>query len=176
MADEHLALVLPSRDLHSAFLSLLGEDPRAAGASRYEQARGDFPTFLQALRDEAAGIRLAPGLVPQHTYWLMREDGVIVGVSRLRTLLTPALEDVGGHIGYDIRPSERRKGYGTLLLALTLRKARMLGLPRVLLTCNTDNIASARIIEKNGGILASQSVSPLLGVLVSRYWITVANL
>jgi predicted acetyltransferase len=94
-----------------------------------------------------------------------------VGASRLRHALTPALEDIGGHIGYDIRPTERRKGYGTRLLALMLHKAKALGLARVFLTCDTENVASAKIIEKNGGVLASQSVSPRAGVLVSRYWI-----
>ncbi len=81
------------------------------------------------------------------------------------------MEDVGGHIGYRIRPSERRKGYGTLILALTLAEARKLGLPRVLLTCDQDNIASARVIQANGGALASEGYSPQTQTLVSRYWI-----
>jgi predicted acetyltransferase len=160
-------------ELELAYLSLLVEDPHAAGGSRFERLGRDYAAFLRALDDEARGVNLLPGLVPQSVYWLVRRDPtglVIVGASRLRHRLNAALEDVGGHIGYDVRATERRKGYGTLLLARTLERARELGLPRVLLTCDSDNIASARIIEKNGGVLASQSDSPATGTLVSRYW------
>ena len=70
-----------------------------------------------------------------------------------------------------MRPSERRKGYGTLILELTLEKAKDLGLDKVLLTCDTDNVASAKIIEKNGGKLAGQAISNKNGKQISRYWI-----
>ena len=70
-----------------------------------------------------------------------------------------------------IRPSQRRRGYGTRILALTLDKARLLGLERVLVTCDDDNLGSARIIEKNGGLLASKGLSTSSGVLIRRYWI-----
>ena len=72
---------------------------------------------------------------------------LLIGVSSLRHHLTHALEHHGGHIGYAIRPSERRKGYGTRLLAMTLDQHAM-GFRRVLVTCDTDHIASARVIEK----------------------------
>jgi len=96
---------------------------------------------------------------------------MILGESRLRHSLTPALEHHGGHIGYVIRPSQRRKGYGTLILALTLEKARALGIQRVRITCDTDNTGSVRIIEKNGGILSAQVISERSGKLISQYWI-----
>jgi predicted acetyltransferase len=83
----------------------------------------------------------------------------------------PALEHHGGHVGYAIRPSERLKGYGTRLLALTLDKAREMGLGRVLVTCDTDNFASVRVIEKNGGVLENQVISNRSGKMISRYWI-----
>lgn len=180
---EGVALVDPAPDLEGAFFSLLAEDPKAAGASRFEQVGRDYAAFVRALDEEARGVGLRPGLVPQSVFWLVREDAdtsdaggkVIVGVSRLRYALTPSLEDVGGHIGYDVRQSERRKGYGTRLLSLTLERARAAGLRRVLLTCDTENVASARIIERNGGALASRSVSPVTGVMVSRYWIELSE-
>ena len=81
----------------------------------------------------------------------------------------PHLEKEGGHIGYDIRPSERRKGYGTVLLALTLKKAQELGLHEVLVTCDSDNVDSVRIIEKNGGELIGRAVSEHTGKEVNRY-------
>lgn len=187
MSGERLELLAPALELEDAYLSLLAEDPDAAGAGWFEQVGRDYAVLVRALDEEAHGVNLRPERVPQSVFWLVRmgagdesggdgkgiagEKKVIVGVSRLRHVLNAKLEDVGGHIGYDVRPSERRKGYGARLLALTLERARSLGLPRVLLTCDTDNVASARIIEKNGGVLASQSVSPATGVMVSRYWI-----
>ncbi len=175
---ERISLISPVLGLENAYLSLLAEDPYAAGASRFEQVGRDYAAFVRALEEEALGRGLRPGLVQQSVFWLVREGErndargpVIVGASRLRHTLNAALEDVGGHIGYDVRPSERRKGYGTRLLALTLERARAAGLARVLLTCNSANVASARIIEKNGGVLASQSMSPATGVMTSRYWI-----
>jgi len=97
----------------------------------------------------------------------------VLGTMALRHYLTPLLEDVGGHIGYAIRPSERRKGYGTRILALTLERARAMGLGRVLVTCDTDNLGSARVIQRNGGALASEGHSVRTGTRVSRYWIDI---
>jgi predicted acetyltransferase len=96
-------------------------------------------------------------------------DGKLVGRSDLRHRLNPALEIIGGHIGYDVRPSERRKGFGTLILKLIMEKARKIGLSEVLVTCDTDNIASAKIIEKNGGKLEKQIIYEKTGKLVSHY-------
>jgi predicted acetyltransferase len=118
-----------------------------------------------------AAAQASEGKVPQTDFFLVRNQTTIIGRSALRHWLTPALENVGGHIGYRIRPTERRKGYGTLLLALTLVEARKLGLERVLLTCDSDNIGSRKVIEHNGGKLASESPASPDGILVARYWI-----
>jgi len=132
-----------------------------------------FPAFLRRMQNNEAGIDLLPGIVPQRIFWLVRDGREIVGQSAIRPELTPILEIEGGHIGYAIRPTERRKGYGTRILALTLEPARALGLRRVLLTCNTENVASARIIQKNGGAFDGESPSPYTGKPVSRYWIEI---
>ena len=81
----------------------------------------------------------------------------------------PHPEKEAGHIGYDIRPSERRKGYGTAILSLTLAKARELGLREVIVTCDSDNVGSLRIIKKNGGRHISTAVSDHTGKQVNRY-------
>ena len=101
----------------------------------------------------------------------MREDGRIIGTSRLRHWLVPHLEREGGHIGYDVCPSERRKDYGTRLLALTLEKAWGMALRQVLITCDEDNVASRKVIEANGDELASRGVSERTGKPILRYWI-----
>jgi predicted acetyltransferase len=83
----------------------------------------------------------------------------------------PALEKKGGHIGYYIRPSQRGKGYGNLILHLSLEKARELGLKRVLVTCDDNNDASLKTIENNGGKLVDKIKGEGSVVLTRRYWI-----
>lgn len=180
MDGERLELAAPATRWETAYLAFI-DDFAAAGELRIpagggvELARSDFAAFVQRLQDDERGVNLKPGIVPSSAYWLLRHDGddvTILGVSALRHALTPALEDVGGHIGYSIRPSDRRRGYGTHILALTLQYARALGLDRVLVTCDTDNTGSARVIENNGGVLASEGYSELTKTRISRYWIT----
>ena len=95
----------------------------------------------------------------------------IVGQSSVRHKLTPALEQRGGNIGYYVKPSERRNGYGAHLLKLTLEKACALGLMRVLITCDADNVASAKIILRNGGKLKDELNREDSQTPTSRYWI-----
>jgi predicted acetyltransferase len=111
-------------------------------------------------------------MVPSTLYWLQR-DGRILGQASLRPRLNENLRLEGGNIGYNIRPTERQKGYGTLILKLMLDEARQLRLEKVLITCDADNLGSARIIEKNGGVLEGQGISKISGKLVNRYWIEI---
>jgi predicted acetyltransferase len=92
------------------------------------------------------------------------------GCFRLRHTLNALFEELGGHIGYDVRPSERQRGYGTQILRLTLDKAREIGLRRVLITADIANVASWRVIEKNGGVLQSEKLSRHTGELLRKYW------
>ena len=171
---DEITLMKPSIAFESEFL-LTTEEFQAAGYERsqrdFDLIRNNFPTYIRRLNEANQSIGLKPGYVPTTTFWLVVNGTQIIGESRLRHWLTTALEYEGGHIGYAIRPSERRKGYGTCILALTLEKAGDLGLNRVLLTCDTDNIGSARIIERNGGQLASRGISNSSGKPISRYWI-----
>jgi predicted acetyltransferase len=169
---ENLTLVEPRDDLKTAFQEMALEY-RAAGEyyAHHVTAMNDFTGFMAGIRNLRKGVNLLPNLVPMTTYWLLKDDQFILGESRLRHRLTPALQNEGGHIGYAIRPGQRRKGYGTCVLDLTLEKARDMGLSRVLVTCDTDNLPSARIIEKNGGALSGYGISPSSGAQVSQYWI-----
>ena len=99
-------------------------------------------------------------------------DGQIVGTIAVRHTLNDQLLKSGGHIGYGIRPSERRRGYGTKMLALALEKCREFGIEKALVTCDKDNIASAKIAMKNGGVLENEFVNDE-GVIEQRYWIRV---
>jgi predicted acetyltransferase len=119
----------------------------------------------------AAGRNLPDGWVPMTTFWLVDESGAVVGVSRVRHSLTPFLRKHGGHIGYYIARERRGKGYGTQILTLTLAEARRLGLDRVLLTVNSDNERSIRVIERNGGVMEDEGIDETTGKLHRRYWI-----
>ena len=165
-----VTLVEPTLDLAFEFLTMAYEFQRA-GDSRFVTATDNFAAYMQRLQNYADGVDLAPGHVPSPTFWLLGPDGALLGTARLRHRLTPDLEFSGGHIGYDIRPSQRRKGYGTLILKLMLDQARLVGLDRALITCHPDNIASARVIQKNGGIFQDEVVSSNTGEPLARYWI-----
>jgi predicted acetyltransferase len=170
MQNETPTLIEPTLILRDDFYAL-AEEFLAEGDQRYGEAIADFEGFVQLCSDEAVGSNLAPGRVPQSTFWLVHDGQRILGCSRLRHTLNAFLEEEGGHIGYDVRPSERRRGYGTLLLRLTLDKARELGLKRVLVTADSPNIPSWRIIEKNGGVLQSEALSQHTDNLLRKYWI-----
>ncbi|ULL15022.1 GNAT family acetyltransferase [Paenibacillus sp. H1-7] len=130
----------------------------------------DFAAMVQNLLDSERGERLPEGRVPDSTYWLVDEDRTVIGVVNIRHKLTEKLLQSGGHIGYGIRPSERRKGYATELLALALDQLRRFGVAKALVVCDEDNISSARTILRNGGIPDTDFVEED-GNVVKRFWI-----
>lgn len=110
--------------------------------------------------------------VPDSTYFCLdTERDIFVGAVNIRHYLNDKLLFSGGHIGDGIRPSERGKGLGTKMIALALDECRKLGIHDVLMCCDKGNIASARTIEKNGGVLENEVSED--GVPVLRYWIKV---
>lgn len=110
------------------------------------------------------------GLVPDSTFFCLDvERNIFVGAINIRHYLNDALMLNGGHIGDGIRPSERRKGYATAMIDLALEECRRLGIDKVLMVCDKDNIGSAKSIVKNGGILENEIVVD--GVVEQRYWI-----
>ncbi len=106
-----------------------------------ELARQDFAAFVQELEDEAAGIVLPPGIPPQQTYFSVKDGTTVVGKVRFRPRLEPPFERYNGHIGYTIRPSQRRKGYATRQLALVLHEARKAGLDGVMIPIEGEIVA-----------------------------------
>lgn len=125
----------------------------------------DFPAYLKRQVDMAKGIGIDLNIyVPQTTYWLY-VDNRPVGNGRLRHYLNDNLRKLGGHIGYCIRPSERGKGYGNLILKELLAKAWEKGIKEALVTCKESNTRSRKIIEHNGGKLEDITNGEC------RYWI-----
>lgn len=100
---------------------------------------------------------------------IREEDNKLVGMINIRHTLNEYLYNYGGHIGYSVRKVERRKGYATEMLKIALEKCMKLKMKKVLLTCDANNVASARTIKVCGGILENEV--PNDGELVQRYWI-----
>jgi predicted acetyltransferase len=135
-----------------------------------EQLGAKFEELIATLAAAKDPANAPPGELPYEDFWLMEGDEWI-GKLTLRTTINAKLLHAGGHMGYEIRPSKRRFGYGTALLGMGLAKARERGLRRVLLTCDETNIGSRKIIEANGGQL--ENAVEVEGQIVRklRYWI-----
>lgn len=125
-----------------------------------------FAAFVESIRAERLEDTPRPAWrVPAtELWWVENED--FLGRVGIRHRLTPALLEVGGHIGYDVRPSARRRGHATEMLRQALGIAEDLGIERVLVTCDVDNVGSRTVIERNGGALEDERVGKL------RFWIS----
>ena len=126
----------------------------------------DFENYLSSLEvtDESSG------LVPDSTFFCLDIDrDIMVGAVNIRHYLNEGLLLNGGHIGDGVRPSERRKGIATQMIRLALEECKKLGIDRVLMVCDKDNIGSAKSIINNGGVMENEIT--VEGILEQRYWI-----
>jgi predicted acetyltransferase len=172
-------LVLPTVDHATSYVEALREGfvrgtiPRTPPA-RIAQIAADFTGFVQALVDQGGSLVMPDGevvpKVPFTIFWLVDPSGFI-GELSLRHHLDAYLLQSGGHIGYGVRPSRQRQGHGTRMLQLALAEARTRGIGRLLLTAHVPNVASRRIIERNGGILENIVDDLFGGGPLCRYWI-----
>ncbi len=174
-----MELVLPTTTYKDSYIEAVREFQadktyplmeRSYHETRIAELDADFENYVEKERSKARGENLPDGWVPATTYWLV-DKGEYIGKVNIRHRLTENLEKIGGHIGYDIRPSKRGRGYGSEILRLAFPKARELGITRALLTCDATNTASRKIIEKNGGILENRVPNPETGVDKLRFWI-----
>ena len=177
-------LVEPCVQVHASFLaamsefraerrggpdddSMIGSELRAFGADW--EAPEAFAGYVEHLRAQALEeTARPPGWVPCTTLWYV-EASTYLGRLAIRHRLTPQLLEVGGHIGYDVRPTARRRGHATAMLRAALPVARGLGIDRALVTCDTDNVGSRRVIEANGGVLEDERHGKL------RFWVPTAR-
>ena len=172
-------LVAPSPRHARSYVAALREGFRRGAQERVSERRirqieADFAGYVEAITDQTGRVRLPTGQilpkVPFSVFWLVEGDEFI-GETHVRHRLNDYLIREGGHVGYGIRPARQRQGYGKLILALALDECRGLGLRRVLITCLQDNVASARIIEANGGALENVIADPAGRGPLRRYWI-----
>jgi len=132
---------------------------------KYVKNEINFAKYLRRLHNCRYGKGLKRGAVPYTSFWLTDETtATFIGQANIRHYLTEDLATFGGHIGYAIRPGMWGRGYGTLQLSLLLPEAKRLGIRIARLTCYADNIPSARVIEKNGGVRAGESYNDRTGV------------
>lgn len=173
---DDIFLAEPQEQYRVGFLKMVSEYKNSGEEhyfDMYKDALEDFEGYILKLRNN---IRGQEGWVPSYTFWLTNMDEEILGVVRIRmSLENDYVKKYAGHIGYDISPLSRKKGYGTVLLKLALEKAAQLGLGKVLITCDDDNIGSGRIIEKNGGVLESRILKQNNKNQLRRYWINISK-
>lgn len=126
----------------------------------------DFEYYCENLEVKDASF----GLVPDTTYFCLDEErSIMVGAVNIRHYLNENLLNFGGHIGDGVRPSERRKGIATQMIALALNECKSIGIYKVLMVCNKNNVGSAKSIINNGGVLENEVESN--GEILQRYWI-----
>lgn len=168
------SLARPSLDLYESWAACVRDfgDPLAmhGSGSWWIDDFSDDVVTCRRLIEVAEQLRTDPpeGLVVSDCYWILGPPGQpeVIGFIMLRHALgTEFLRTLGGHIGYSIRPSWRRRGHASRALGLTVAKARELGIDRVLVTCDEDNLASARTIESQRGVYENSLEGK------RRYWI-----
>ena len=143
--------------------TMIGREIREFG-TRWSSPDG-FAAYVEALRAEAEEDTPRPeGYVPSTTMWWVQDEEYL-GRIAIRHRLTPHLREAGGHIGYDVRPSARRRGHATAMLRAALPIAHRLGIASALVTCDVDNVGSRKVIEANGGVFEDQRSGKL------RFWV-----
>jgi len=161
----------PGRDRE--FAEMLDEF-RAAGeldvySGIFAVAWEGYGKFYALLSRMQAGGYPTPEIVPMDSYFI-EADGRVLGEVYIRHRLTPNLEKIGGHIGYKVRPSRRNRGVAIAALRLAIMRLAEIGVERALVTCNTTNAASVRVIEKCGGDRVEDAIFE--NRVERRYWVT----
>lgn len=150
-----------------------GDEPATEEAA-IRKIDADFVGFIAERTDQTGMVRLPNGReipkVPFAMRWLVEGD-TFIGEAGIRYRLNDTLMQTGGHVGYGIRPSRQRQGHGKLILKLALDELRRHDIERALVTCLDHNLASAKVIEANGGVLENIVDDPYGRGHTRRYWI-----
>lgn len=129
-----------------------------------------FSEWLLKIQGDIDVANIPENKVPSLTYFYIREDDdKIIGMINIRLALNDFLRREGGHIGYGIRPTERRKGYATNMLSEALKFCRVIGLNNFIITCKKSNPASAGVIKNCGGVLDAEIYSEIYNEVIQRY-------
>lgn len=163
-----VTLVKPSERYLASYMEAYEEYERN-GVTTYHFDNAREYDIFEKYENYRLGRNLKPNRVRADYYWLVDEEReYFIGEISVRHSLSDALREYGGNIGYGVRYGEWGKGYGTQMLKFALKRAKELGLDRILITCDDDNPASARVMEKNGLNMEDKIIHD--GVLIRRYW------
>lgn len=161
---DRLRLVVPDISRRDDAISYIQEfldyGSEINGVGSLDRYLDDYEGWLEKLEVDRT-MEPNENRVPADTYFLVREsDDRIIGMINIRHCLNENLRLVGGHIGYSVRPSERRKGYNKVNLYLGLLRCQELGIDEVLMDCDADNLGSARTMQALGGRLVREWYEP----------------
>lgn len=157
------------RELRQEFLDA-GSSMDGTGALRRME---DMDAYIeQCIRFEDPAQAPAHWVPATQFLLIRKQDDKLVGMIQVRHYFNEHLEKYGGHIGYSVRPSERRKGHAKEMLAMALPYCRELGQEKVLITCIDGNLGSEKTILANGGVYESTVFEPEEQVYLKRFWIT----
>lgn len=148
----------------------LGAGENGFGGTPVATGELPLPAYLQRCIEGTDATKLRLDHVPQTVFWALDEAEEAIGMARVRHYLNDKLREHGGHIGYYIRHDKRGQGYGKELLRQALVELRKIGEKRALLTVDSDNIASIKVIQANGGVFESEGHS-VDGRNFGRFWI-----
>ena len=170
-----LKLVRLTAENHPLLVDMMDEWTQAGEKIvPYAIRKADYHDFNAYLPSLEVGHDRDESLVPDSTFFCLDTDrNIFVGAVNIRHWLNEGLLRNGGHVGDGIRPSERRKGFGTKMIALALKECRKLGIDRVLMVCDKNNIGSAKTITNNGGVLENEILVD--GTTEQRYWIDLSK-
>jgi len=170
---QRLKLVLPGTQWRAQIADYkrkVVETDDTVGCGRLRKLEVD--EWIAFCRDLRAGRNLPEAYVPATQYLAVRiKDNKLVGLIQIRHTLNAFLLEYCGHIGYSVAPEERGKGYATEMLGLALKKCKTLGIGKVMVSCAEHNTASARVIQKNGGVFENEVEYG--GTVLQKYWFEV---
>ena len=177
--EEELILIRPTIEYKKQAQEMMEEakkydadDPNIWAGYSSMQKYENYEDWLKKLEEDLDFENIKGGRVPAATYFLLRKsDNKIIGIINIRYELNDYLNNYGGHIGYSIRATERRKGYGHKQLVLGLEKCLEIPISKVLITCREANIGSSKVIESCGGIYEDTRFCSEQNDNYKRYWI-----
>ncbi|MGN1330256.1 MAG: GNAT family N-acetyltransferase [Clostridia bacterium] len=175
-AKGELELVFPTEEYRDQIMDYLQEhfdngEMILNGCGGLDRLK-DFDSWLEKVRNDVDFAKCSEGRVPASLYMAIRKsDKRLIGLIQIRHCLNEKLLQTSGHIGDGVRPSERKKGYVTEMIRLALEKCKELGIKRVLMSCDKDNVGSRKSIMNNGGVLENE-IKMEDESIEQRFWIS----
>jgi len=171
-----MKFIFPIKDYKDNAIEFINEfhtynsDINGSGALDRYLNESSYEKWIEKIIADIDIANIESGRVPSFSYFYVREnDNKIIGMINIRLALNDFLRNEGGHIGYCIRPTERRQHYATNMLNEALVFCKTIGLNNIIVTCDKSNIASASVIKNCGGILDAEFYSDTFNEVIQRY-------